>query len=345
MPYGSILIVDDVESNIYVAKGLMLPYELKIDTAGSGFEAIEKIRDGSVYDVIFMDHMMPRMDGVEATKIIRDTGYGHPIVALTASAVAGQAKLFLENGFDDYITKPIDIRQLNTVLNKLVRDKQTPETLYEARSHTGTKSESPSDDDLLADDDMPTDDLSADDQPPVIDRQLVEAFLRDAGSAVRILDELSEANCYDNEENINTYVVTIHGIKNALANIGEMDLSDTALNLEAAGREKRIDIIEQETPSFLDSLRNCAETYAPQEKEFIEEADEDKGLLHEKLFIIKEACEDYNMNIAMGAIHELRLTAWSRSTEGVLEAVAKHMLHGDFEAAVAAVEQLLDEEA
>jgi len=125
MPYGSVLIVDDTETNLYVAKGLMEPYGLKIYTASSGLEAIEKVKSGNVYDIIFMDHMMPKMDGIEATQIIRDLGYAKPIVALTANAVAGQAEMFVSSGFDAFISKPIDIRQLNTVLNKFIRDKQS----------------------------------------------------------------------------------------------------------------------------------------------------------------------------------------------------------------------------
>ena len=88
MPYGNVLIVDDVETNIYVAKGLLAPYELKIESAASGLEAIGKIKKGREYGIIFMDHMMPQMDGVETTKIIRDLGYTQPIVALTANAVS-----------------------------------------------------------------------------------------------------------------------------------------------------------------------------------------------------------------------------------------------------------------
>ncbi|MCL2031531.1 MAG: ATP-binding protein, partial [Oscillospiraceae bacterium] len=88
MPYGKVLVVDDMDLNLYVARGLLSPYELSVDTAGSGFEAVGIIRDGSEYDIIFMDHMMPEMDGIETVKLLRDGGYTHPIVALTADAVS-----------------------------------------------------------------------------------------------------------------------------------------------------------------------------------------------------------------------------------------------------------------
>ena len=124
MPYGKVLVVDDMESNLDVAKLLLKPYQLQIETVKSGFEAIDKIKSGKDYDIVFMDHMMPKMDGVETTKTIRDLGYGHPIIALTANAVLGQSEMFLANGFDGYISKPIDMRQLNDSLNKYIRDKE-----------------------------------------------------------------------------------------------------------------------------------------------------------------------------------------------------------------------------
>ena len=83
IPNGSILIVDDLKINLYVAKCLMEPYGMSIETATSGFQAIEKIQGGAVYDIVFMDHMMPEMDGIETVKQLRDGGYNKPIVALT----------------------------------------------------------------------------------------------------------------------------------------------------------------------------------------------------------------------------------------------------------------------
>jgi CheY-like chemotaxis protein len=135
MPYGSVLVVDDVQSNLYVAKGLMETYGLHIETTNSGLGAIKKIMGGKVSDIIFMDHMMPEMNGMEATKHIRiGLDYVGPIVALTANAMVGQAEIFLANGFDAFLSKPIDTRQLDTVLNQLIRDKQPPEVINAARA-------------------------------------------------------------------------------------------------------------------------------------------------------------------------------------------------------------------
>jgi signal transduction histidine kinase len=122
MPYGKVLLVDDMKSNLDVAVLLLAPYQLQIDIAESGAEAIAFIKNGKEYDLIFMDHMMPDMDGVETTRRIRALGYKLPIFALTANAAAWQQEVFLENGFDGYIFKPIDVRQLDDSLNKYVRD-------------------------------------------------------------------------------------------------------------------------------------------------------------------------------------------------------------------------------
>ena len=122
MPYGRVLVVDDVEINLYVACEILLSYKLEVEMADSGIAAIEKIINGKKYDVIFMDHMMPKMDGIETTQKLRELGYTGFIVALTANALVGNDKMFENNSFDDFIPKPIDINQINTVLNKFVRD-------------------------------------------------------------------------------------------------------------------------------------------------------------------------------------------------------------------------------
>ena len=327
MPYGSVLIVDDVETNIYVAKGLMAPYGLKIDSADSGFAAIEKINDGNVYDVIFMDHMMPKMDGVEATKRIRDMGYTSPIVALTANAVAGQAEIFLANGFDDFISKPIDVRQLNTVLNRQIRDKQPPEVIEAAKQSAEANGNG-----------LPGDSGAQ----QGVDPHFAEIFVRDAKKSLAILEAIAEKNDYEKDEEIRSYIINVHGMKSALANIGKMDLSAVALKLEAAGREGKLDIVESETPAFLDSLREFVEEVTPQEAEAaISEADEDKAFLREKLLAIKSACEEYDANQADDEIAELREKPWSQPTNELIKTISEHLLYSDFDEVIKAVEDNL----
>jgi CheY-like chemotaxis protein/anti-sigma regulatory factor (Ser/Thr protein kinase) len=118
-PRAKILIVDDIVLNLRVAKGLMSPYNMQVDLSSSGADAIEKIKNEN-YDLVFMDHMMPEMDGVETTKRIREFNRELPIIALTATAIVGMKEMFLGNGFSDFLPKPIDIRKLNEILEKWI---------------------------------------------------------------------------------------------------------------------------------------------------------------------------------------------------------------------------------
>ncbi|MDR0491259.1 MAG: response regulator [Oscillospiraceae bacterium] len=251
MPYGSVLIVDDVETNIYVAKGLLAPYELKIESAESGFEAIEKIKHGNVYDIIFMDHMMPKMDGIEATKIIREIGYDRPIVALTANAVSGQAEVFLSNGFDDFISKPIDVRQLNVVLNKLIRDKQPHGVIGTAREQIEVKTNN--------NERPPRKDL-----PPGVDQRFIEAFVRDAKKSLAALYEIIDKDGAYSEDDIRMYTIHVHGIKSALAGIGQHELSAEALRLETAAREGNMEVVLSKSAAFTESLQALVDEFMPE---------------------------------------------------------------------------------
>ncbi|GHV11523.1 hypothetical protein FACS1894219_02810 [Clostridia bacterium] len=137
MPYGKVLAVDDVETNLDVISGLLAKYGITVETVNSGERAIDLLRSGNRYDLIMMDHMMPYMDGIEAVKIIRTdlkTEYARavPIVALTANAIVGNEAMFLRSGFNAFLSKPIDSHKLDDILNKYIRDKQSEETVFAA---------------------------------------------------------------------------------------------------------------------------------------------------------------------------------------------------------------------
>lgn len=121
MPHGKVLVVDDVDTNLYVAEAMLETFGLTIELCESGQEALDKIAQGSSYDVIFMDHMMPGLDGIETTKRLRNSGYHRPIIALTANAVKGQSEMFMNNGFSGFMAKPIDIKLLNSYLVRYVQ--------------------------------------------------------------------------------------------------------------------------------------------------------------------------------------------------------------------------------
>jgi CheY-like chemotaxis protein len=298
-----------METNLYVAMGLMKLYKLKIDTASRGQKAIEKIKSGQEYDVIFMDHMMPEMDGIETVKHIRELGYTAPIVALTANAVVGQADMFMLSGFNDFISKPIDMRQLNAVLIKFVRDKQPAEVIEAARnekieagSSNGTN----------------------------IDLILLESFIRDAKKARDVIEEMCAE--FKNEKVLRKYTIIIHGIKSSLWNIGENELAELALKLEAAGREKNIEMLTISTPVFLVKLNELLENLESKLGENSEDQfDEDIEDLHNKLLVIQTMCADYNRKGALDTLAEIKKC--SKETKLVLNKIMGHVLHSEFDEA------------
>jgi CheY-like chemotaxis protein len=127
LSYARVLVVDDFPMNFDVAAGMLRKYKIQVDCVMSGQESIDLIAAKEpVYNAIFMDHMMPGIDGVEATKRIRNLGTDYaknvPVIALTANAVAGNEQMFLNNGFNAYLPKPFSARALDSVIQKWVRD-------------------------------------------------------------------------------------------------------------------------------------------------------------------------------------------------------------------------------
>jgi signal transduction histidine kinase/DNA-binding NarL/FixJ family response regulator len=128
LPYARVLVVDDVEPNLVVVKGILKPYGMQVDCVSSGRDAIAQIRKGIPYNAVFMDHMMPEMDGIETTRIIRneidnEIAKTVPIIALTANAIRGNEEMFLHKGFQAFLSKPIDINVMDNVIRQWVRDK------------------------------------------------------------------------------------------------------------------------------------------------------------------------------------------------------------------------------
>ncbi|MDR0324018.1 MAG: response regulator, partial [Treponema sp.] len=326
MPYGSVLVVDDIESNLYVAKGLLAPYKLKVETASNGFEAIDKIKSGSVYDIVFMDHMMPQMDGIETVTKLREQGYKATIVALTANAVAGQSDMFLNNGFDNFISKPIDVRQLNAMLKKYIRDKQPPEVIKAAQSAAGAEEQS----------------SSVTEEHSVPSAELADIFTREAAKVIDVIESILDGgiknNGVINDDDLLTYTVKVHGVKSALKAVNEDELSAAALKLEEAGYQKNVSFITAETPEFIKKLREVIVKLTPKENGEnsaesggTEISIEDRAFLTEKLLVIKKSARKFNQDAARKALGELREKQWPPEVKKFLGAIAEYLLNGDFD--------------
>jgi len=316
MPYGNVLVVDDVETNIYVAIGLMRLYRLQIDTAMRGQEAIDKVKEGKVYDIIFMDHMMPEMDGIEAVKRIRSLGYTAPIVALTANAVAGQSDIFLNSGFDDFISKPIDIRQLDVVLNKLVRDKQPHEVIMAARKQYSVTSKvslqgsgggaenSDRQKSNILENKIDGLDIEKGLQRYEYDEDFYIKVLRTYMLSVRSMLDIIEGV---NKDNLSGYRINVHGLKSTSLDICAKKIGENASLLEEAAKNTDMNYINENNPVFLKTIKKLADDIeglllkldSENPKPLKESPDK------EALFKLLAACREYDMDGADNTIEEL----------------------------------------
>jgi PAS domain S-box-containing protein len=228
LSYARVLVVDDMQTNLDVAAGLLRKYKMQVDCLHSGPEAIERVRSGSpVYNAIFMDHMMPGMDGIEAAGAIRalDSEYTRkiPIIALTANAIQGTDTMFYEHGFQAFISKPIDIMELDSVIKKLVRNEPTESATYNNNEENHER-------------------------PPInitgVDTELglslygddldiyLPALYSYVSNTPDILNKLKTVS----KETLPEYIINVHGLKGSSVSIGAELVRETAANLEKLAR-------------------------------------------------------------------------------------------------------------
>ena len=250
-PEAKVLIVDDIYTNLKVAEGLLLPYKMKIDLCLNGKEAVSSVLEKK-YDMIFMDHKMPEMDGVEATVLIRkiegDNNYYRevPIIALTANAMDDIVKIFMENGFSDYLAKPIDTLKLDALLEKWLPEKK--------KNSVFDKKEQNIEESRVIDDDMQIEGFDIMNGIAMSGGQIksyldiLNTFYKDG---IKKIDQL---NLYLATQKYELYEINIHALKSALANIGGYKLSEDAKNLEKACEKKDYEYIEKNTNEFINEL-------------------------------------------------------------------------------------------
>ena len=328
MPYGSVLIVDDVDANLFVAKGLMKPYGFEIDTAASGYEVLDKTRAGKIYDVIFMDHMMPGMDGVETTKILREESYDSPVVALTANAIAGMKDFFIENGFNDFVSKPIDLRQLNDVLNTFIRDKQTPQVLKDAKRQKEERDTKTTQDEscpwVNKLKEIPNLDVGA---ALAAMNDMEDMYIDTVKLTVRLLPERIEKMDRYIVSDIKSFAVEVHGLKSVLKNIGSSALGSMAAGLERAATENDIGICNEGYPLFKEGLTELEaylnEALKPEANAGSCEADTGNfaEAILSKIDEIKDAAELYDRDRGLELISPYAGTKLDGETEKLLQSI------------------------
>ena len=307
-PDAKVLLVDDNDMNLKVAKGLLEPFYMQIDVAKNGKEAIQKVL-ANKYHIVFMDHMMPVMDGVEATRAIRKLQGSEykelPIVALSANATAEAKEMFIKEQMSDFVAKPIRMKEITECLLRWLpkdiakRDKAdtcvTEGGLTETlQAETGT------------------------DGLPVIVGLNVSEGIKNCGSMelfydllddfYKLIDTKSEKveNCL-NEGLIRDYTIEVHALKSMARMIGALELSEQFYQMEMLGNAGEKEEIKKRTPEILAYYRNYKEFLKEHIKNDTEEKTQVSYEQVEKTIMrLHDAMDSFDLDEADEAMKELK---------------------------------------
>ncbi len=343
-----VLVVDDNLINRKVAKGFLNPYQFQLDEAESGAEAIELVKKKK-YDIIFMDHMMPEMDGIEAVRAIRgecgENGRTPVVIALTANAMEGVREKFLNNGFQDFLAKPLDRKRLNDILLQWVPQelRETEESREQDAAEGGSAA---SQDDI---------------QIPGIHKdtvlhhysgfgedyqELLKLYCMDGVRKLALLEKLHGAKDRKN------YEIEVHGLKSASANIGAMELSAMAKEHEAAASRGDNEFLEGHFAELITAYR---EQIAAIERFLGEEASKngkaaetDRGdiehdALVEEIRDALEKLENFHARKCADKIKELLQYRLEKDTAAQLQKVLEQLRLYEDSQAEEMLHQLLEE--
>ncbi|MCR5417519.1 MAG: response regulator [Lachnospiraceae bacterium] len=326
-PSANVLVVDDNPMNLVVFKSLLKQTRVKIETADSGNEGILLTQDKK-YDMIFLDHMMPEKDGIQTLHEIRgltnNPNIGTPAVCLTANAISGAREQYLSEGFDDYLTKPIDAQQLEEMLlvylpkDKIMEgEKEQPkeEKREEVPSQLTPLLGSPID---------------------------VETGIKNSGSAEAYLpllkifyesmkERTGEIGSYYEKGDLENYTIKVHALKSSARIIGAEKLGELAQKLEDAGKAKDMDYINREHAFFMESYRSLGE---PLSKVFVnggnagEKPPADRELMESVCGEIRSAAEQMDcdrLESIFAEMEEYRVPeAFEEKWNGIRDAADKY---------------------
>ncbi|MDR0486628.1 MAG: transporter substrate-binding domain-containing protein, partial [Treponema sp.] len=339
LSHARVLVVDDMQTNLDVAAGLLRKYKMQVDCLTNAKEAISRIQNESpVYNAIFMDHMMPGMDGVEATVAIRmlESEYAQkiPVIALTANAIHGTEEMFYEHGFQAFISKPIDIMELDSVVRKWLGDtskgdtKKTDVLADAADTAADTAVDADAEEITIVIPGVDTEKgLSYYGGETDIYLPLLRSYVSNTPKTLENLRAVTK-------ETLSDYVITVHGLKGTSAGIGAEAVREAAMKLETMSRAGDWDGVLAQN----DKLITDAQTVVADVKAWLEQYDaalpgSAKPRLkaapdREVLERLRQGCENYDMNSVDQAMSELEsadyeegadLVAWLREKIDISE--------------------------
>jgi signal transduction histidine kinase/CheY-like chemotaxis protein len=339
-PGSRVLIVDDIETNLKVAEGILIPYKMSIDCASGGFEAVQLVQKNR-YDFVLMDHMMPGMDGIEAVHAIRAWEASQrkegvciketPVIALTANAMSGMREMFIEKGFNDYIPKPIELTELDAIIARWI----PPEKRIE---NSPKRDGTPGNTELV---------IPGLDTPKGINmtggteagyRKVLAQFYKDAGERRAVFTEVPA------EGDLSAFVIHAHALKSAAGVIGAGALSAEAAALESAGKAGDTAALAEKLPGFYEHLSRIIDGIgkALDEKEGARSGGNGAGSPAGTLLsFLKAALDTKNMKEIDRTLAELEKLPLDAKDRNAVNEVSDKVLMGDYQEAVETVNSVL----
>ena len=337
-PNARLLVVDDIATNLKVVEGLLAPYRIMIDTCLNGLQAVELVKRNK-YDLIFMDHMMPEMDGIEATAIIRSLDGERfrtiPIIALTANAVVGMREMFLENGFDDFLSKPIDVSKMDEMLNRWIPKEKMEKGIDSADK--GSVYDIPS---------IPNVDtvkgIALTGGTVLAYRQVLSQFYKDAQDRLPLLQKKQDSG------SLHEFITHVHSLKSASASIGAGEISIEAAELEGAGKAENMVYINEHLPEFAQQLaeliKNIRDSINPAEKE---NAFANAGQIADisefipEFLELNEALKDKKISEIKRLLNTLNQRTQDSKLKEILEQISDQVLMTELDSAIKIIDGLL----
>ncbi|MDR1083818.1 MAG: response regulator [Deltaproteobacteria bacterium] len=357
-PSAQVLIVDDTRTNLKVSSRLLSTYSIKVDTCERGGDAIRLVTEKH-YDLILMDHMMPVMDGVITTNAIRSLGGDYfknlPIVALTANAIFGMREFFLNNGFNDYLSKPIETRKLEEIIEKwLPADKIEYVESGSIDPDPSLRPKNNTPDNTPARVSYPTQAVGL-----FINGVDVKKGIAMSGGNLDLYQKVLEVYCSDvndrlravrreaYKEDLGDFTINAHALKSASASIGAKDLAETLARLEAFGKTNDRLGIEELLDPCLEELAQTSIDIAQVLKSLKEEKRPKTSLSDEEVLDlleqIKEALRHEKVTEADELISGLKANAFSDAKiSGYLTNISNLILVFELDQALHLVDKIVE---
>ncbi|MFP3155187.1 ATP-binding protein [Lachnospiraceae bacterium ZAX-1] len=340
-PDVRILVVDDVSSNLKVVEGLLSNYKMQIDTCMSGAVAISQVQKNN-YDFILMDHMMPEMDGIEAVANIRALNGLYfkeiPIIALTANAVVGIREMFLEKGFNDYLSKPIEIAKLNGIMEKWIPREKRRKVEYTAETNVVAQETYVEVENLQIEGFDVKRGIEMTGGTKAGYKEVLTLYCKDAKERLQMLKSVPD------KEGLSLFTTQVHALKSISFSIGATVLAEEAACLEEAG--KRGDIVEigEKLGGFTQNLFNMLEHIEKLllPKLTAETVKDDQPLDRTALLRLKDALEAGNVGATDAILDELLRMPFGEEEKEMLNTISDNILLFNYKEVTNLINELIE---